>query len=53
MDWIENALIFRVVDDDPRRTVFGIFLPHPRAFRVTPLTRSEAADARPAADTVA
>jgi hypothetical protein len=30
MDWIENAFIFRVVDDDRRRTVFGIYLPPER-----------------------
>ncbi len=30
MDWIENALIFRVVDDARRRTVFGVYLPRPR-----------------------
>jgi hypothetical protein len=54
MDWIQNALIFRVVDDDIRRTVFGIFLPHRRAVTVSPLPRSESSDARPAPiDTVA
>jgi Wzt C-terminal domain len=54
MDWIENALIFRVVDDDTRRTVFGVFLPHRRAVRMTPLPRAESSDDRPApVDTVA
>ena len=37
MDWIENALLFRVVDDDPRRTVFGLYLPHTREIAVTRL----------------
>jgi hypothetical protein len=46
MDWIGNALIFRVVDDDPRRTVFGVYLPHRRAVRMTPLPRSNSSDAR-------
>jgi lipopolysaccharide transport system ATP-binding protein len=54
MDWIENALIFRVVDDDARRTVFGLYLPHRRDIRMTELARSESRDDRPAAvDTVA
>ena len=34
MDWIENALIFRIVDDR-QRTVFGIHLPHTREVAVT------------------
>ena len=37
MDWIENAIIFRVVDDDVRRTVFGTYLPPHRAVTVTAL----------------
>jgi lipopolysaccharide transport system ATP-binding protein len=37
MDWIENAIIFRVVDDDVRRTVFGIYLPPRRVVTVTTL----------------
>ena len=37
MDWIENAIIFRVVDDDPKRTVFGLYLPHTREIAVTRL----------------
>ena len=37
MDWIENAIIFRVVDDDPKRTVFGLTLPHTREIAVTRL----------------
>jgi homopolymeric O-antigen transport system ATP-binding protein len=54
MDWIENALIFRVVDDDTRRTVFGVFLPNRRIIRVTPLAQSESSDPRPApVDTIA
>jgi homopolymeric O-antigen transport system ATP-binding protein len=54
MDWIENALIFRVVDDDRRRTVFGVFLPNRRVIRVTPLPQSESSGARSApVDTVA
>ena len=44
MDWIQNALIFRVVDDDTRRTVFGVFLPHRRSVRMTPLPRAESSD---------
>jgi lipopolysaccharide transport system ATP-binding protein len=34
MDWIENALIFRVVDPARRRTVFGVYLPHSRHVNV-------------------
>jgi lipopolysaccharide transport system ATP-binding protein len=30
MDWIENALIFRVVDHARGRTVFGVYLPRGR-----------------------
>ena len=37
MDWIENALIFRVVDDDDQRTVFGVYLPPRRTVAVTAL----------------
>ncbi len=37
MDWIENAFIFRVVDDDRRRTVFGIYLPPQREIDFAPL----------------
>jgi hypothetical protein len=34
---IENAIIFRVVDEDVQRTVFGIYLPPRRTVRVTAL----------------
>jgi homopolymeric O-antigen transport system ATP-binding protein len=37
MDAIENAFIFRVVDDDRRRTVFGIYLPPQREIDFTRL----------------
>jgi lipopolysaccharide transport system ATP-binding protein len=37
MDSIENAFIFRVVDDDRRRTVFGIYLPPQREIDIAPL----------------
>ena len=47
MDRIQNALIFRVVDDDTRRTVFGVFLPHRRSVQMMPLPRAESSDARP------
>lgn len=33
MDYIDNALIFRVVDPDPKRTIFGVYLPPEREFR--------------------
>lgn len=32
MDYIDNAVIFRVVDSEPKRTVFGVYLPAFRAF---------------------
>ena len=53
MDWIENALIFRVVDDDMRRTVFGVFLPNRRVIRVTPLPQPELSGRPAPADTIA
>ena len=37
MDSIENATIFRVIDDDRRRTVFGIYLPAHREIQVSRL----------------
>ena len=40
MDWIENAIIFRVADNDVRRTVFGIYLPPRRDVKVTALQRA-------------
>jgi lipopolysaccharide transport system ATP-binding protein len=40
MDWIENAIIFRVVDDNVQRTVFGIYLPSRRAVTVRALHRA-------------
>ena len=39
MDWIENAIIFRVVDNDVRRAVFGIYLPSRRDVTVSALHR--------------
>jgi len=32
MDWIDNVLLFRVVDPDPARTIFGVY--YPRSLRV-------------------
>jgi lipopolysaccharide transport system ATP-binding protein len=37
MDWIENATVFRIVDPNPQRIVFGICHPAHRTVRVTPL----------------
>ena len=28
MDWIDNVLLFRVVDTHPGRTIFGVYYPH-------------------------
>ena len=49
MDWIENALIFRVTDDDRDRTVFGIYLPHVREITVSSLHAGLPAPGHPAA----
>jgi hypothetical protein len=27
MDWIDNVLLFRVVDPDPQRAIFGLYYP--------------------------
>ncbi|MCA2963665.1 MAG: ABC transporter ATP-binding protein [Methylocystis sp.] len=32
LDHIDNALVFRVVDNDPKRLVFGVYLPATRDF---------------------
>ena len=38
MDWIENALALPAsFDDDPRRTVFGLYCSHTREIAVTRL----------------
>lgn len=40
LDWIENALIIRVVDPDKDRLVFGSYLPPKREIRVEKRTRT-------------
>jgi hypothetical protein len=30
LDWVDNAVVFRVVDHDVGRTVFGVYLPPER-----------------------
>jgi lipopolysaccharide transport system ATP-binding protein len=45
MDWIENALIFRVIDPARGRTVFGVYLPRPRQVQIEEMKpRGAAAD---------
>ncbi|HYC36861.1 MAG TPA: ABC transporter ATP-binding protein [Usitatibacter sp.] len=34
MDYVENAIVFTVIDSDPKRMIFGVYLPAHRQVRV-------------------
>ena len=48
MDYIENAVVFTVVDAEPKRTIFGVYLPPERRVRVArhPSAARAASDSR-------
>jgi hypothetical protein len=34
MDYVENAVVFSVIDKDPKRLIFGVYLPPGRTVQV-------------------
>lgn len=41
LDWVENALVIRVIDKEPKRLVFGIYHPPERDVKIIKISETE------------